>query len=358
MSKTGFWRNLFVRRKFVKSAEDRARIRAEVMESSTPQAAFYLLVVLSTIIATFGLLSNSTAVVIGAMLVAPLMGPIFGIALALATGNYRLLAKATAAEAAGVVLCIALAAVIGIAAIYPNFSPEILARTKPTLYDIFIALASGMAGAFALVDDRISPALPGVAIATALVPPLAACGLCLSAGQWDWAFGAFLLFFGNFLAIELSSALVFLLAGLGSSDPSEKITIGLLFRRFGVSIALLAVVTVFMTRTLTGLVKESRFSEEIRTALQTEVRSSTGANLSDFKYHKKKDKTEVVAIVLTPREFLPEQVAEIEEHLRRKIDPGISLVIRSIVSEDTDANGPVFITPEDQRRLGTQSIHR
>lgn len=347
---TNVWRNFLVRRNFLKSAEERRRIHAQIVVSSTARASFYFLVVLSTTIAAFGLLANSTAVVIGAMLVAPLMGPIFGIALALASGSHRMLARATAAEVTGVLLCLTLAVFIGTVTMYPSFGTEILARTKPTLYDIFIAFASGLAGAYSLVDERISPALPGVAIATALVPPITTSGLCISAGQWDWAFGAFLLFFANFLSIELAAALVFMLAGLGKAGSSEKKTIAPLLKRFGLSFALLAIVAVYMTRTLIGMVAESRFSEEIRAVLATEVLTSVGASLADFKYHKENDKMEVVAVVLTPQEFLPEQVLRIEESLRRKVDPHITLVIRSLLSKDADCKGPVFLTPEDEKR--------
>ncbi|MBI5446037.1 MAG: DUF389 domain-containing protein [Deltaproteobacteria bacterium] len=344
------WTKLRSRFRTKKTIEDRHRIHAQVLESSTPRAAYYLLVVLSTTIAAFGLLAGSTAVVIGAMLVAPLMGPIFGMALALATGSRRLLGRAALSEGAGVLLCVALAALIGALSIYPAFGPEILARTKPTLYDIFVALASGLAGAYALVDERISPALPGVAIATALVPPLATCGLCLSAGQWDWALGAFLLFFANFLAIELAAALVFLLAGLGRAGPSEQFTATVLLRRFGLSLTLLVAVAVVLTRTLVALASENQFSEALKATLAAEVRSSAGAHLSEVQYRKESGKTEVVAVVLTPQEFLPEQVARIEESLRRGLDPEIRLVIRSLLSKDADDNGPVFITPDDRKR--------
>lgn len=344
------WRSLLGRRRPPKTVEERHRIQARILESSTPRGAFYLLVVLSTTIAAFGLLANSAAVVIGAMLVAPLMGPIFGIALSLANGSRRLLARAALSETAGVVLSVALAALIGALAVYPSFGPEIVGRTRPTLYDVLVALASGVAGAYALVDEKISPALPGVAIATALVPPLSTCGLCLAAGQWDWALGAFLLFFANFLAIEVAAAVVFLLAGMGRGGPDQGLTLRVLLRRFGLSIALLAGVAAFMTHTLVGLVSESRFSEGLKRALSAEVRSSVGAHLTDVQFRRERRGTEVIAVVLTPQEFAPDQVARIEEHLRSRLDPGIHLVIRSLLSKDEDRTGPVFVAPEDRRR--------
>jgi hypothetical protein len=109
-------------------------------------------------------------------------------------------------------------------------------------------------------------------------------------------------------------------------------------------------VAVFLTRTLVGLASEHRFSEALKARLAAEVRSSAGGHLSEVQYRKERGKTEVVAVVLTPQEFLPEQVARIEESLRKALDPEIRLVIRSLLSKDADDNGPVFITPEDRRR--------
>lgn len=344
------WNDLLSRLGTARTIGDRHRIHAQVTAASTPHGAFYLMVVLSTTIAAFGLLADSTAVVIGAMLVAPLMGPIFGIDLSLANGSRLLLARAALSEAAGVVLCVALSALIGAVAVHPAFGPEILARTKPTLYDIVVALASGAAGAYAIVDEKISPALPGVAISTALVPPLTTCGLCLAARHWDWALGAFLLFFANFLAIEVAAAAVFLLAGMGRAGPAERFTARLLLRRFGLSVSLLVAVAVFLTHTLLGLVADRRLSDGLKRALSAEVRASVGAHLTDVQFRRAEGRVEVVAVVLTPQEFGADQVARIEENLRRRLDPGIDLVVRSLLSKDADRAGAVFVTPEDRRR--------
>ncbi|MEN8808614.1 MAG: DUF389 domain-containing protein, partial [Desulfobacterales bacterium] len=152
----------------------------EISDASEPGLRFYILVIVSTMIAGFGLTMNSTAVIIGAMLVAPLMTPIFGIALALIRGDARLLGRASQAEIAGVAAAIAMGFILGI--IYPSLepTPEMISRTQPQLFDLMVAIFSGFAGAYALVDEKISPALPGVAIATAIVPPLANTGLCFA----------------------------------------------------------------------------------------------------------------------------------------------------------------------------------
>ena len=123
----------------------------QIARASRAQPSFYLLVVLSTTIAAFGLLANSTAVIIGAMLVAPLMHPIFGIGLGLTAGSRPLFFRALAAEAAGALLCVLLALVIGVVSPHPPFGSELLARTQPTIYDMIVAVASGAVALWRLV---------------------------------------------------------------------------------------------------------------------------------------------------------------------------------------------------------------
>jgi len=308
-------------------------------------------VCLSAIIATFGLLANSTAVVIGAMLVAPLMGPIFGIALSLATGDRRLLKVALFAEIVGVILAIGLPALIGLIPLRPDFGSEILARTQPTIYDVLIALASGLAGAYALVDEKISPALPGVAIATALVPPLAACGLNIAAGNWVQAWGAFLLFLVNFIAIEFAAASIFMLFGLvefnkiGNSSPIKAV-----IQRLGISFLILLLATTFMTRTLIKIVGERKLDKEIRTVLTNQMNTYAGARLSDIKFDQGYDGLQVIAVVITPQEFDPTRVASMEKALQKDVNLNTQLIVRSVISKDADRNGPVFISSEEIKR--------
>lgn len=331
--------------------EARARAWQRIIEPSQPSGAFYLLMCLSAVIATFGLLANSTAVVIGAMLVAPLMGPIFGIALALSTGDRQLLQKALFAEIIGIILAVGLSALIGLIPLRPDFGSEILARTQPTIYDVLIALASGLAGAYALVDEKISPALPGVAIATALVPPLAACGLNIAAGHWWLAWGAFLLFLVNLIAIEFAASSIFMLMGLVEFPQAENGShFKVVIQRLGISFVILLLATTFMTRTLITIVGERKLDKEIRDVLAEQLTTYAGARLSDVNFDKTDAGLQVMAVVVTPQEFEPSRVISLEEGLREAVHPNTQLIVRSVLSKDADRNGPVFISPEEIKR--------
>ncbi len=324
-------------------------ITAKVGDLSAPQRTFYVLTGLSSTIAAFGLIANSTAVVIGAMLVAPLMGPIFGIALAFVTGRRRLLLPSLRAELLGVLLALGTAAVIGLVILRPAFGTEILSRTQPTLYDVVIALASGFAGALALVDERISPALPGVAIAVAIVPPLATAGLCLAAGDIRLASGAMLLFFANFLAIELAAAIVFSLAGRGHVHALRDFTLQTFVRRFAVSLVMFLAITAFMTRTLIQLISADRQRSAVYATINESLAAVAGARLSDVHLDQDRDTLRVTAFVYTPRPFEPRQVAQLEQQLRARVAPALALLVRSLLSYDVNRAGLAFATTPEPR---------
>jgi uncharacterized hydrophobic protein (TIGR00271 family) len=166
------------------------------------------ILVFAIIIASVGLNMNSTAVIIGAMLISPLMGPINGMGYSLATYNFQLFRKA--------VRNFSFAVVAGLVAstVYFTLSPistahsELLARTSPTIYDVLIALFGGLAGIVAISSKQKGNVIPGVAIATALMPPLCTAGYGLATRQFNYFFGAFYLFTINTVFIAISSVLI------------------------------------------------------------------------------------------------------------------------------------------------------
>ena len=172
---------------------------------------FWALLVLAGIIATAGVIADSTATVIGAMIVAPLMTPILGIVLAVALGDRTNLVRSFAFVVAGAAVVVLLAWLCGhlspIDVVAPSNS-QVAGRVSPRTVDLVAALATGAVGAFALVRSDISDTLPGVAIAISLVPPLAVAGLTLEAGRSDQARGALLLFLTNVAAILVTGVVV------------------------------------------------------------------------------------------------------------------------------------------------------
>ncbi len=185
---------------------------------------FGVLLFLATVIATVGVISDSTATVIGAMIVAPLMLPIMATAAALVMGQMGRAIQSGLLVAAGVAGVIALSWLFGV--VYPDVisfsgNSQITARISPRLLDLIAALAAGAAGAFAMSRDDVADSLPGVAIAISLVPPLCVVGLSLAHDQWAAALGALLLFVTNALAILLAGGGVLALLGLSQAATIE-----------------------------------------------------------------------------------------------------------------------------------------
>ena len=188
---------------------------------------FFVLLLLATVIATFGVLSDSTATVIGAMIVAPLMGPIMATAAAIVMGSAQRALRGLALVAAGVASTILLSWLLALVmpevAISLDYNSQITSRIAPGLIALVTALASGAAGAYIIMREEIADSMGGVAIAISLVPPLCVVGIALSQGNWDAASGAMLLFLTNFLAILLAGGIVFLVSGLGRLAISEDL---------------------------------------------------------------------------------------------------------------------------------------
>ena len=191
---------------------------------------FIVLLVLASCIATYGLLGDSVAVVIGAMIVAPLMLPIMGLASSVSVGDQRAIGNTLVVSLLGIVTAVAVGFLLTLPIAQvtkPEAIQQIMIRTAPHLLDLMAALMTGLAGAFALARKDVSDTLPGVAIAVSLVPPLANAGILFAAGEPGLAFGSLLLFGTNYVAILLTGALVFAVMGfrqvaLSPFDPRTR----------------------------------------------------------------------------------------------------------------------------------------
>ena len=231
------WLNLWV------PQADRAA-RVDVYESlqrgSTWGFDFMMLIALSTTIAAFGLQQSSTAVVIGAMLVAPLMTPLLGAGLGLLQGNRKLLAASLRAVGLGFILALGLSMVVGLLSPIHVMTAEMSSRGAPNLLDLAVGLVSGFAAAYAYSRAHLSAALPGVAIAAALVPPIATAGLCIAIGEVHVGAGAILLFASNVFAIIVGATCAFYSFGLRGRDTLRTWASKLMFGLF-VATLLLAI---------------------------------------------------------------------------------------------------------------------
>ena len=203
--------------------DERVALFDDVEEKSRWSFDFAALMMLATLIASLGLLSNSAAVVIGAMLVAPLMMPLLGGGLSLVQGNWPLWKRCQSAVLLGFFSALAIGALMGLIArlLDMPMTSELAARGEPSLLDLGIAFFSGVAASYCVARPKLGGALAGVAIAAALVPPIATTGICLVLGKFSVAQGAALLFGTNVVAIVLGAAFNFYLAGIRGRKKTD-----------------------------------------------------------------------------------------------------------------------------------------
>jgi uncharacterized hydrophobic protein (TIGR00271 family) len=301
---------------------DRAAVFAAVEEDARWSLRYGFMVIMSAGIAVLGLLQSSPAVVIGAMLISPLMGPIIGLGFALAVFDWRDVRRSIFALAAGAALAISFSALVVVVSPLQTVTAEILARTRPNLFDLLIAIFSALAGTYATIRGK-GATIVGVAIATALMPPLATVGFGLATANPAIAYGALALFFTNLLAIALCAAIMARLFGFGTSlsktqTRRQAILITLVFVGMAVPLAL----------SLRQIAWESLATRNLRSAVTASF-GDTG-HISQFDIDFVSQPIRANAVVLTER-FNTGAQAQAGEAARRILGPDARFLLEQVI---------------------------
>lgn len=191
--------------------KDKSEAVERLIKGSTPSQDFFFMIILSILTATFGLLLNSAAIIIGSMLIAPMLYPILSLSLGIIMSDSTLIARAlyTTLKALAFGIGASFLATLLFNSQLNEVTPEILSRTQPTLPYLIVAIIAGFAGSFALVKPRLSETLPGIAISVALIPPVAVTGIGMAKLSWSVISGSFLLFLVNTTGIIFASLITF-----------------------------------------------------------------------------------------------------------------------------------------------------
>jgi uncharacterized hydrophobic protein (TIGR00271 family) len=292
---------------------------------------YVVLTVASAVIATFGLIENSVAVIIGAMIIAPLMGPIQSFAYAALAGDFRLVRQALVTAAVGVTISVSASALLGLATALPSYGSEVLARTTPTVLDLGIAVAAGGIAGYARIRTSIAGTIAGTAIAVALMPPLCVVGLSLAIGQWSNAKGAAVLFATNFLGIALACMLVYLLAR--RFEAHGKVA---LLTTLGVTAAL-----VFpLGASFYSIVRDSRIEAEIRRELVENTVTFRQVRLVAASFDWYAAPVTARLEVRAAHPVTPSQVGDLENFIASRTGQHVHLVVRVSRYETVDDTAP------------------
>lgn len=303
--------------------EEQLAVYRSMREAVRPNVNYFVLITLSAVIASLGLLLNSPAVVIGAMLVAPLMSPIVGSAVGITFGDVGTLRDGLTATLQGMLAAIFIAILVTVIVPVAQATTEVLARSQPTLIDLIVALASGMAGAYAIARKEVGEALPGVAIAAALLPPLASVGIGIALGEASIAGGALLLFATNLVAIIFASSLVFLL--LGVRPPQVKEREMRLRQGLVTSVITLALVSLPLGYFLLRTVERDRVARNAGNIVEQAVQSWGEAQLAEFSVQQSADRIVIGGTVYVEAPISDENLAALESELQANLPQPVEL---------------------------------
>ncbi|MEA5464958.1 DUF389 domain-containing protein [Leptothoe sp. PORK10 BA2] len=317
------------------------QLQTELLEESTLNPTYLILIISSCIIATFGLLSNSAAVIIGAMIIAPLMLPIRGLAFGALEGDVILFRQGLISVAVGTLSAVTLAWLLGSVVGISTFSNEILARSKPTLLDLGIAIAAGSVSGYAKVQPKISTSLAGTAIAVALMPPICVIGLGLANARWILSLGALILYLTNLLGITLSCMAAFLLTGY---TPFTQARRALVWTTILTSVLLIPLSVSFF-----DLIRQNRLEASLRQALLNRTITFQRVDLVKIETNWLVDPPEVRLMVRSQEVITPKQVGLLENFIEESMRQPFTLIFEISQVEEVTREG--ITTPHQRENL-------
>lgn len=298
-----------------------------VREDAGLSSHYVFMTLMSAGIAILGLILSSPAVVIGAMLISPLMGPIVGLGFALAVFDADEIRRALLALIVGVALAVAFCAAIVLASPLQTITSEIASRTRPNLFDLLVALFSGLAGTYAMIRGR-QGTIVGVAIATALMPPLAVIGFGLATANWTVLAGSSMLFFTNLMTIAASAALLARLYGFAPTLSPHQSRLQAL-----IIIGSLVALAVPLGMSLRKIAWEAVASRQTRSAIAAQF--GEAARIGDLDVDFDADPVEVTATIFTPS-YVAHAEGPAEQKLVALFGRPVHLIIDQLRTQSSD----------------------
>lgn len=308
----------------------REQIYQSILDSSHLDLEYSAMLAFAGLIALFGLLQNSVAVIIGAMLISPLMNPVLAAALALILGDWSLGRRAASVLAWSIGGVIALTWLVAWLTPLKQVTPEILARTNPNLLDMLVAVLAGLAGTLALRGGPVSlTIIPGVAIAVAVVPPLSVVGFSLSTRHGSMAWGGFLLFVTNLVSIMISAAVVFRLMGFVPHKDTEEER-AKLRKRMAVSALVLIILAVPLVQTLSKAVTQISLRAEVEEVVNRGFKTGH-STVADLSYARATEGFKVNVTVRTTQYFGTAQIDAVQAALRKRFGANAQLLVDQLL---------------------------
>jgi uncharacterized hydrophobic protein (TIGR00271 family) len=318
-----------------------------IKENAAGNASYVFVVILGAVVATLGLLTSNIAVIIGAMLISPIMNPLISLSFSIATGDSDLFGKSFKTLLLGVFLALGVSFLATFLVPERSLTSEILSRTQPTLIDLIIAVASGSAGAYTMFRKTGLMILPGVAIATAIMPPLCVVGVGLAFGNAGVAIGGALLFLANLIAINLAAAVIFKLMGFSIDtaqapvDPDNKKAEAVFARqhkrRFTVSVVAFVIISIPLSLFMYHIITTTQAQNTIETSLETALSTYSNVEFVDYSYEHTDGQYDINITVNAERKPTRDEIIKIQNSLAGELDAPVEVTMRVVFSTEVSA---------------------
>jgi uncharacterized hydrophobic protein (TIGR00271 family) len=300
------------------SPQELKHLQESLLDEAEFNANYIVLTVGACAIATFGLLANSAAVIIGAMIIAPLMLPIRCMAFGVLEGEFQLVRRGLISVGLATLIAVFLAWMLGTLSGLVEYGSEVLARSQPNLLDLGVAVAAGGISGYAKVRPKLSSALAGTAIAVALMPPICVVGLGISQLRWSLSLGAGILYLTNLLGITLSCMVAFLITGY---TPLMRARKGL-----GLATACTSILLIPLGISFFQLVRQNQLEGSLRRALVDRTITFQRVQLINSETNWLMKPPEVRLVVITSEPVTPKQVRLLEEFVAKELKRPFTLI--------------------------------
>ncbi len=326
--------------------ETQNKVYEEIKRESRGDFDFFVLTIFAALIISLGLIISSGAVIIGGMLVAPLVWPILATALAIIKGRRNLLQESLSTLFKASLLVLIIAFIIGLASPFDEFGSEITSRIRPTLFELFIALAAGFIGAFIVTSQRFISAIAGVIIAAAIVPPISVMGICLARTDLEGVSGAFLLYISNLVAVTLAASLFFILARFRL--PATEV--GRETRKSNLTWLIIAtlVICIPLVYTTIGIIKSDQEKRIIKGILTANI---SQGELQETIISVRENIIVINAVMMAPQNITEEKLKELTGILSRKLDKSVVLKIIVIPTMEAGRIAEKEIAKDHQQEI-------
>jgi uncharacterized hydrophobic protein (TIGR00271 family) len=308
------------------TAGETSEVIQQASDLTRSNTNYIVMITIAAIIATMGLLQNSAAVIIGAMLVAPLMSPLMGFGVGLAIGQLDMMRRSFSTVVNGILIVLASAAFFGFITQIPSPTNEMLARGKPNLLDMVVAIASGAVGAFAMARRDLTSALAGVAIAAALVPPICTTGIAFAMQDYNLMMGAGTLSLVNVICISIAAAGTFAILGVRHEGKIP------LRNRLLASLGILIIMAIPLGILLNNVYVQTNAEYEVKTLLERELPRSEVIDIEiriegreSLNFIGRQSELDILVTIQTPNHITRQQIVAAENQLEEILDRKVSL---------------------------------